>query len=116
MTRNYEIGESFQEGIIKKINQQEKYLVIVAKEDFQQDFRLDENGWNQPFYKHSVYGLGEDKSWRFPELDELSSMYNLKSIIGGFKNDFYWSSSLAEDNVSLEYKMFNGLQWQLEQA
>ena len=62
---------------------------------------------NRPFYKHSVYGLGVDKSWRFPEIEELAVMYELKSIIGGFKDDFYWSSSLAEDNLSTEYKMFN---------
>lgn len=107
MDTNFQLGDAFQEGIIIKINQEEKQLVIAAKEDFQQDFWLDENGMNQPFYKHSIYGLGEDKSWRFPEMDELSSMYDLKSIIGGFKNDFYWSSSLAKDNVSLEFKMFN---------
>lgn len=92
MDTNFQLGDAFQEGIIIKINQEEKQLVIAAKEDFQQDFWLDENGMNQPFYKHSIYGLGEDKSWRFPEMDELSSMYDLKSIIGGFKNDFYWSS------------------------
>jgi hypothetical protein len=107
MNNNFSIGDAFQEGIIIKINPEKKQLVIAAKEDFQQNFWVDENGLNQPFYKHSIYGLGEDKSWRFPELDELTLMYDLKSIIGGFENDFYWSSSLAKDNVSLEYKMFN---------
>ncbi len=107
MNNNFSIGDAFQDGMIIKINQQENQLLISSKEDFQQDFWLDENGLNRPFYKHSVYGLGVDKSWRFPEIEELAVMYELKSIIGGFKDDFYWSSSLAEDNVSTEYKMFN---------
>ena len=107
MDNNFSIGDAFQDGIIIQVNPKEGVLIISAKEDFQQDFWLDENGLNRPFYKHSVYGLGVDKSWRFPEIEELAVMYELKSIIGGFQNDFYWSSSLAEDNVSTEYKMFN---------
>lgn len=107
MDNNFSIGDAFQDGIIIQVNPKEGVLIISAKEDFQQDFWLDENGLNRPFYKHSVYGLGIDKSWRFPEIEELAVMYELKSIIGGFKNDFYWSSSLAKDNVSLEFKMFN---------
>jgi hypothetical protein len=107
MDNNFSIGDAFQDGIIIQINLKQGVLIISAKEDFQQDFWLDENGLNRPFYKHSVYGLGVDKSWRFPEIEELAVMYELKSIIGGFKDDFYWSSSLAEDNVSTEYKMFN---------
>ena len=107
MDDNFSIGDAFQDGIIIKINQQENQLLISSKEDFQQDFWLDEYGLNRPFYKHSVYGLGVDKSWRFPEIEELAVMYEFKSIIGGFKDDFYWSSSLAEDNVSAEYKMIN---------
>lgn len=107
MDTNFQLGDAFQDGIIKQVNPKEGVLIISAKEDFQQDFWLDENGLNRPFYKHSVYGLGIDKSWRFPEIEELAVMYELKSIIGGFKDDFYWSSSIAEDNVSTEYKMFN---------
>lgn len=107
MDTNFQLGDAFQDGIIIQVNPKEGVLIISAKEDFQQDFWLDENGFNRPFYKHSVYGLGIDKSWRFPEIEELAVMYELKSIIGGFKDDFYWSSSIAKDNVSTEYKMFN---------
>lgn len=31
--------------------------------------------------------------WRLPTKDELQKLYNQKSIIGGFANEFYWSSS-----------------------
>ena len=98
MDNIFSIGDAFQDGIIIKINQEENQLLISSKEDFQQDFWLDKNGLNQPFHNHSIYGLGEDKNWRFPEIDELELMFDLKMHIGGFQNDFYWSSSLAEDN------------------
>jgi hypothetical protein len=107
MNNNFLIGDAFQDGIIIQVNPKEGVLIISAKEDFQQDFWLDENGLNRPFYKHSVYGLGVDKSWRFPEIEELAVMYELKLVIGGFKEEFYWSSSLAKDIVSYEEKMFN---------
>ena len=108
MKNNFSIGDAFQDGIIIQVNPKEGVLIISAKEDFQQDWWIDESGINRPFYKkHSVYGLGEDKSWRFPEIEELAVMYALKSVIGGFKEEFYWSSSLAKDNVSYEEKMFN---------
>jgi len=107
MNNDFSIGDAFQDGIIIQVNHKEGVLIISAKEDFQQDFWQDEKGIYQRFYKHSVYGLGVDKSWRFPEIEELAVMYELKSVIGGFKEEFYWSSSLAKDIVSYEEKMFN---------
>ena len=55
MDNNYSIGDAFQDGIIIQINFKEGVLIISAKEDFQQDFWLDENGIYQRFYKHPSY-------------------------------------------------------------
>ena len=38
--------------------------------------------------------------WRLPDKDELNAMYNVlhKNGVGGFANDFYWSSSVYNAN------------------
>lgn len=33
------------------------------------------------------------KKWRLPTKDELYKMYKYKDLIGGFKDDYYWSST-----------------------
>jgi hypothetical protein len=39
-------------------------------------------------YKGSGY-----KDWFLPSKDELNELYKLKNVVGGFANDYYWSSS-----------------------
>lgn len=38
--------------------------------------------------------------WRLPTKEELRKLYNQKSIIGGFANEFYWSSSEYQNNYA----------------
>ena len=37
--------------------------------------------------------LGGFTNWRLPTEDELVILYNNKDLIGGFKDDLYWSST-----------------------
>jgi len=52
----------------------------------------DESGkysWNSAIEQCASYGKG----WHSPSMIELSILYNKKDKIGGFKKDWYWSSS-----------------------
>jgi hypothetical protein len=44
--------------------------------------------------------LGGYSDWFLPSRDELYQMYVNKYVIGGFANDYYWSSSEHDDNFS----------------
>ena len=54
---------------------------------------------NRAFHK-----LGD--GWRLPTKDELNTLYQNKTAIGGFENDFYWSSTQSINLVTAWYQYF----------
>jgi hypothetical protein len=48
--------------------------------------------------------------WRLPTKYELNIMYTLKSLIGGFADDYYWSSTMSGDYAWSQY-FLNGAQY-----
>jgi len=54
--------------------------------------------------------LGGYSDWYLPSLDELNKLYINKNAIGGFTDDYYWSSSeIIDGSVYLEH-FSNGFQ------
>lgn len=51
--------------------------------------------WTAAIIAASAYGSG----WRLPTKDELNLLYQQKTVVGGFANDSYWSST--ENNRNL---------------
>ena len=52
--------------------------------------------------------LGKD--WRLPTKDELNVMYKNKNRIGGFADNYYWSSTEYEGNFAWIQNFDDGLQ------
>ena len=48
--------------------------------------------------------------WRMPTKRELNLMYSQKSNIGGFNDNYYWSSSEYDDNNARGQDFSNGNQ------
>ena len=44
--------------------------------------------------------------WFLPSKDELNEMYKMRSLIGGFQNSAYWSSSQYGINLGAWYQIF----------
>ena len=48
--------------------------------------------------------------WRLPTKDELNMLYENKEEIGGFVNNYYWSSTENDNNNAWKQSFANGLQ------
>ncbi len=49
--------------------------------------------------------------WFLPSKDELNLLYLQKEIVGGFTNNFYWSSTEHGDGSAWEQNFINGTQY-----
>jgi hypothetical protein len=48
--------------------------------------------------------------WFLPSRDELNTMYMQKTVIGGFANAYYWSSSEDDNDLAIFQYFYNGTQ------
>ena len=48
--------------------------------------------------------------WRLPTKDELNMLYKNKEEIGGFANNYYWSSTVFDNYDAWEQNFNNGFQ------
>jgi hypothetical protein len=49
--------------------------------------------------------------WYLPSKVELNLLYNQKTVVGGFANFFYWSSTETDSNYAWSQDFLNGLQF-----
>jgi hypothetical protein len=55
--------------------------------------------------------LGGYSDWYLPSKDELNQLYINRDAIGGFANNFYWSSTEIDNASAWGQKFSNGLQY-----
>jgi hypothetical protein len=68
---------------------------------------LGEMNWDDAMKACADLGDG----WRLPTKDELNLLYENKEKIGGFANNFYWSSTGNDNYNAWEQNFFNGNQY-----
>ena len=54
---------------------------------------------------------GGFSDWYLPSKDELNKLWLSKDAIGGFSNDYYWSSTEFDSNNAWLQSFFNGGQF-----
>jgi len=79
--------------------------LIAAKENLSGNFnwsdafgaceRMEENGYND---------------WHLPNKDELNKLYLARTLIGGFSDDRYWSSTEYDQQSALSQQFLDGSQ------
>ena len=76
--------------------------VVVSMKDLESVFTWDES-------MEAVKELGE--GWRLPTKEELNLMYLHKDKIGGFVEDYYWSSTEGDAGLAWRQYFGNGSQY-----
>lgn len=54
--------------------------------------------------------VGDFDDWRLPTIEELATVYGYKSVVGGFKEDRYWSATMPYDNQCYSLDFVTGEQ------
>jgi hypothetical protein len=75
--------------------------LLVAQNDCPQTMNWDDA-------KEACRVLG--KEWRLPSKTELNFLYKNKDKIGGFSDDFYWSSTEPSRGIVWQQYFYNGFQ------
>jgi hypothetical protein len=85
---------------------------VILEEHFKFEVHpeeLGERNWEDANTECALLGEG----WRLPTRGELLLMYENKDVVGGFANNFYWSSMELDSNgawyqdFSYGYQYFN---------
>ncbi|WP_440183620.1 Lcl domain-containing protein [Barnesiella intestinihominis] len=54
--------------------------------------------------------VGDFDDWRLPTIEELATVYGYKSVVGGFKEDRYWSATMPYDKLCYSLDFVTGEQ------
>lgn len=65
-------------------------------------------GWSYAAHICAQLKIGGYEDWFLPSKDELREMYRHRDLIGGFKEDAYFSSSEAGDSFAWNLQFLNG--------
>ena len=136
---NLTIGQSYQGGIIAFIDSTGRHGLIAATEDQSSGIQWGNNddivtgatgtaigtgltntnaiiaaqGEVQTDYAAGLaraYNGGGYNDWFLPSKDELNLLYENKTAIGGFGEDYYWSSTEVDSNGAWTQFFGNGYQ------
>jgi hypothetical protein len=85
--------------------------LMVAKEDINETTMT----WNTANSACENSIMANFTDWRLPTKDELMVLYNHKTEIGGFKSDYYWSSTSSSwHNYHWVQRFETGAQYDIE--
>tara|TARA_R110000868_G_C10606854_1_gene741026 strand:- start:247 stop:627 length:381 start_codon:yes stop_codon:yes gene_type:complete len=96
--------------VIKKDEEIAKPIIlhkslIVDFEVYPKD--LGRMSWNEA--NKACANLGD--GWRLPTKEELNIIYENKNVVGGFANDYYWSSTEYDSNYAWFQNFNYGFQY-----
>jgi serine/threonine protein kinase len=99
------IGQKHQGGIIFYIDETGKHGKVCAEND------MVKMVWKEAVDRCrnlSLYGFND---WYLPSKTELNILYTQRSAVGGFANNYYWSSSEFDNHRAWTQNFFNGAQF-----
>ena len=64
----------------------------------------------------AAYNGGGKSDWHLPSLDELNQLYEARTTVGGFVENYYWSSTESDSNDAWYQAFYNGFQTNLNKG
>ncbi len=89
------IGDEYGGGIIFYIDATKRRGLIAAKEDLSGDFNWDDANIECKYLVSNGYS-----DWFLPNKEQLNQLYLQRSAVGGFSDDYYWSSTEISANLA----------------
>ena len=109
-TNTHKIGESYRGGIVFYVTPNGRHGLIAETQD-----QSTACSWYNAqdiistSSNHSKEGQ-KFTDWRLPTKNELNLLYLQKSVVGGFANNYYWSSTEALFNYAWGQNFSSGYQ------
>jgi len=94
-TTTHAIGEAYEGAVVFSVDAYDQNSLVAATV-----VQRHHINWSTANANCNTYAAGTERGWRLPTKDELGLMKVKKSIIGGFKNMDYWSSTKAASGTS----------------
>ena len=107
---NLAIGQPYQGGIIAYIDSIGQHGLIAATADYNGYLSWDDAKSYCADYTVTVGG-NTYNDWYLPSKDELNQLYVNQAAIGGFVDDYYWSSTETDNGIAWVQFFFNGDQY-----
>ena len=89
------IGQSYQGGIIAYIDSTGQHGLMAATADYNATLN-----WQGAMDYCNGLTVGQHEDWYLPNQDELNQLYVNRVAIGGFNDDYYWSSTEIDDDYA----------------
>jgi len=102
---NLTIGQSYQGGIIAYIDSTGQHGLMAATADYNGEL-----SWYDAMDYCNGLTVGHHEDWYLPNQDELNQLYVNRVAIGGFNDDYYWSSTVFDFDNAWGQGFGNGVQ------
>lgn len=103
------IGETYGGGIVFYVDQSGQHGLVAAKADMQGHSSGNQEGW---FNWADAKRICNDfvcegySDWFLPSREELNKLYFQQSVVGGFAENYYWSSSEQSADLAWNQNFF----------
>jgi hypothetical protein len=106
--KRFAIGQQYGGGIIFYVDESGQSGLIAAKSDIPGPYFT----WSDSKAACKRFVSGDYRDWRLPTKDELNKLYFKNSVVGGFADSYYWSSTEnGADNAWSQYFGNGGQDW-----
>lgn len=93
------IGQSYQGGIIVKIDESGQHGYVMSIED------LGMSNWYKANDLCNNYSYDSFDDWSLPNIEELREIYGLKNQVSNFQENWYWSSTEDQSDSDLAFHL-----------